>query len=62
MSDFARKYRKMRSQLVQRGLTLRMWARAKKYPVSTVYDAIRGTRHGRQSALIRKDLEAFLND
>jgi hypothetical protein len=50
-------------QLVQSGLmTLRMWARAKKYPVSTVYDAIRGTRKGRRSALIRKDLEAFLNE
>ena len=62
MSKNANKnYRRIRSQLIHRGLTLRRWAEMRAYPASTVYDAARGTRSGVTAVRIRRELEEYIN-
>jgi hypothetical protein len=54
-----RNYRKLRAQLIARGTNLRRWATDHGYPVTTVYDAARGTRAGIRCVQIRRELEEF---
>jgi hypothetical protein len=53
----ARKYHKLRAQLVARGLTLSRWAIQNGYRPSTVYSACRGDRQSALSAKIIEELE-----
>ncbi len=52
-------YRRLRVRLLQRGTNLRQWAARRGYPVTTVYDAARGTRAGIKSVKIARELEEF---
>lgn len=55
-----KKYRELRATLIGRGKSLRLWAVENGYPISTVYDAARGTRAGVESVRIRRKLEEFV--
>lgn len=52
-------YRKLRAAVIRRGSNLRRWAIAEGVPVSTVYEAARGTRAGVEAIRIRTKLEEF---
>lgn len=53
-------YRKTRAALVRRGFTIRSWARAHSFPVTTVYGALRGERAGIKAVAVQQQLQAFL--
>lgn len=57
-----RKYASARAKLVRRGKTLRSWALENKYPVGSVYNAVRGIRNGPRATAIRRQLKDFLNE
>jgi len=60
MSQKANKnYVVLRNSLLEQGFTLRSWALKHKLPVTTVYGAARGERHGIKAVRIRKQLEAL---
>jgi hypothetical protein len=61
MKRNARKdYAGIRGQLIERGFTIRAWALAESFPVGTVYNSLRGLRHGPRAVAIRAKLAAFL--
>lgn len=41
--------------------TLAGWARKRKYPMTTVHQAVHGTRRGKKTLKIRAELERLLN-
>lgn len=51
------KYVKLRSRLIEQGLTLRRFAIDRSYPLGTVYDAASGRRAGIVATKIKKELE-----
>ncbi len=51
------KYRKLRSKLIEKGITLQGWAASKGLPQTTVYGAASGERNGIKSTAIRLQLE-----
>lgn len=53
-------YRRVNAALANRGLKLNRWALQNGHVPGTAYKAARGTRHGRASLAIRKQLEALL--
>lgn len=55
-------YKRLGTQLVQRGTNFRRWAMDKNYPVTTVYGAARGERSGIVATKIKRELEAFINE
>lgn len=55
----ARRYHRIRSRLVARGLTLNRWAVENGYRPTTVYAAARGVRTGALSEQIVQELEAL---
>jgi len=50
----------IRGELIKRGYTVSSWARANGYRPSTVFEAIRGNRHGIISTEIRSKLEQIM--
>jgi hypothetical protein len=55
------KYQRIRHALALKcRKTIPRWAADRGYPVSTVYDAAKGTRKGPESLNILKELEAYL--
>ncbi len=54
-------YAETRAALLRRGFTLASWARARRHRPSTVYDSVKGLRHGLVATKIRYQLEKFLN-
>lgn len=56
------KYLDLRGRLIARGTNLRRWALGNGHPVTTVYSAARGDRHGPVSVRVRRKLEELLHD
>ena len=57
-----KKYADLRAALLRKQFSLRSWAIKHKYPIGSVYHAVKGSRVGPKSLHIRKALEAFLNE
>ena len=51
------KYLKLRSRLIEKGITLKAWAKAHSLPQTTVYAAATGERNGVKTTAIRLQLE-----
>jgi hypothetical protein len=54
------KYLRRRLGLLRRGTNIKRWAEQKGYPVTTVYDALKESRLGIQSAKIVREVEEFI--
>jgi hypothetical protein len=54
------KYLTRRLGLLRRGTNIKRWAEARGYPVTTVYDALKGSRLGIQSVKIVREVEEFI--
>ena len=50
-----------RGELVKRGFSISSWSRENGYHPSTVFEAIRGTRHGARSQEIIRKLNQLCN-
>lgn len=55
------KYLTRRMGLLKRGYNIKRWAEQNGYPMSSVYDALRGSRMGVKSAKIVREVEVFIN-
>ncbi len=47
------KYARLKGRMYSEGFTIRSWALAERMSPSTVYDALRGKRHGVKAQAIR---------
>lgn len=56
------RYTTIRARLVAKGTTLAAWARHRGWPVTTVYDAARGTRKGPMSEQIVRALQEAIGE
>jgi hypothetical protein len=56
------KYHGIRAALIRRGSSIPRWAQEHNIPASTVYDAAKGARTGKNAKLILKKLEALIHD
>lgn len=56
------KYHSIRAALIRRGSSIPRWAHEHQIPASTVYDAAKGARTGKNAKLILKKLEALIHE